>query len=74
MFLERRWQKEDYEECAEYAEYAEYVEYNEYAEYAEIKSMISESESSINSRTCLGHLVLFTYGWMDKFTGGYWCS
>ena len=23
------------------------------------KSMISESESSINSRTCLGHLVLF---------------
>ena len=27
----------------------------------EQKSKISESESSINSRTCLGHLVLFLY-------------
>ena len=25
----------------------------------DLKSKISESESSINSRTCLGHLVLF---------------
>ena len=28
----------------------------------EQKSKISESESSINSRTCLGHLVLFIFG------------
>ena len=30
------------------------------------KSKISESESSINSRTCLGHLVLFTRALVDN--------
>ena len=29
------------------------------------KSKISESESSINSRTCLGHLVLFILDFCD---------
>ena len=57
----------EYAENAEYAEYAKYAEYANYAEYLPIvflvdqKSKISESESSINSRTCLGHLVLLMY-------------
>ena len=55
-----------YAKYAKYAEYAEYAEYTEYAEYPPLfflskdqKSKISEKESSINSWTCLGHLVLF---------------
>ena len=34
----------------------------------EQKSKISESESSINSRTCLDHLVLFSYAYVWAFS------